>query len=370
MSVTPWAKSMFRTALLASVAGGVVAIAAPAEAKVTKIVIDKKNSPAFDGANFGQAGQYEVLVGKAYGELDPKDPRNTIITDIALAPKNARGMVEYMATFQLVKPIDMAKSSHLMWHDVPNRAGRLTIVPAERNFGDVGLSSGWQGDNSGRTAPAADNDYASVPSAKNADGSAITGSVMGRIMNASGKDSQIVYIHSNPIPYKPVALDTAKASLVTHTAESMDGKVMGEAKVAASDWAFAKCDAAHPFPGTPDATQICLKNGFDPKLLYQIVYTAQDPPVLGIGFAAFRDVASFFKNEKADAAGTPNPVAGGVQWSITRGVSQSGNFIRAFLHLGFNQDEAGRQVYDGAWPIIAGKRIAMNYRFEIGRAHV
>lgn len=361
MNRKPW----IRAALLATTAGLAVAMAAPADAKVTRIVIEKKTSPAFDGASFGAAGQYETLVGRAFGELDPKDAHNAIITDIQLAPKNARGLVEYQATFQLVKPIDMSKASHLMWHDVPNRAGRLTIIPAERNFGDVGLSSGWQGDNSGRTAPGDNNDYVVVPVAKNADGSAITGPVMGRIMNASGKDSQVIYIHSNPIPYKPAVLDTTKASLTTHTAETMDGKISGDATVAAGDWAFGKCDAAHPFPGTPDAGQICLKNGFDPKLMYQVVYTAEGPPVLGIGFAAFRDVASFFKNEKADGAGTANPVAGGVQWAITRGVSQSGNYIRGFIHLGFNQDEAGRQVYDGAWPIIAGKRIALNYRFAM-----
>lgn len=355
-------RSWIRAALLATTA---LTLAAPADAKVTKIVIEKKTSPAFDGASFGVAGQYETLAGRAFGELDPKDPHNALITDIQLAPKNARGMVEYQATFQLVKPVDMSNASRLMWHDVPNRAGRLTIIPAERNLGDVGLSSGWQGDATGRTAPGADNDYVVVPVAKKADGSAITGPVMGRIMNANGKNSQTIYIHTNPIPYKPAALDTAKASLTTHTAETMDGKVSGDAKVAPSDWAFAKCDAANPFPGTPDPTQICLKNGFDSKLLYQVVYTAQDPLVLGIGFAAFRDVGTFFKNEKADSADTANPVAGGVQWAITRGVSQSGNYIRAFLHLGFNQDEADRQVFDGAWPIIAGKRIALNYRFAM-----
>ncbi len=164
----PWAKAASRAALLATTAGFALAMPAPADAKVTKITIEKKTSPAFDGANFGSAGQYEVLVGRAFGELDPKDPHNAIITDIALAPKNARGMVEYQATFQIVKPIDMSKASHLMWHDVPNRAGRVTIVPAERNFGDIGLSSGWQGDNSGRTAPGPNNDYVVVPAAKNA----------------------------------------------------------------------------------------------------------------------------------------------------------------------------------------------------------
>ena len=122
-------------------------------AHVTKIVIEKKVSPAFDGALFGVAGQYETLAGRAFGELDPNDPHNALITDILLAPKNANGKVEYTASFYLVKPIDISKGSRLMWHDVPNRGGRITIGPAQRNDGDIGLSSGWQGDNSGRTVP-------------------------------------------------------------------------------------------------------------------------------------------------------------------------------------------------------------------------
>jgi hypothetical protein len=116
-------------------------------------VVRRQSGEPFDGASFGTAGQYETLAGRAFGELDPNDPKNAVIQDIKLAPRNTKGMVEYTATFQLVKPVDMTKSSLLMWHDVPNRAGRLTIVPAERATGDIGLSSGWQGDNSGGTAP-------------------------------------------------------------------------------------------------------------------------------------------------------------------------------------------------------------------------
>jgi hypothetical protein len=359
-------KMGLHAALLASAAGAVLALSAShADAKVTKIVIEKKTSPAFMGANFGSIGQYEVLSGKAYGELDPKDPHNAIITDIQNAPKNARGNVEYVTTFQLVKPIDMSKASHLMWQDVPNRGGRLTIIPAERNFGDIGLSAGWQGDNSGNTAPKENNDYVVVPTAKNPDGSSITGPVLGRIMNASGPASQTIYPHTNPFPYKPATLDTTKAKLVIHKHESMDGKIDGVETIPSSDWAWAKCTADSPFPGTPDPTQVCVKGGFKPGMLYQVEFTAKDPLVLGAGFAAFRDVGDFFKYEKADESGTANPVAGGVTWAITRGVSQSGNFIRGFIHLGFNQDEQNRQVFDGAWPIIAGKRIALNYRFAL-----
>ena len=330
-----------------------------------KIVIDTKVSPAFDGATFGDPGQYETLAGRVFGEIDPNDPHNAIITDIRLAPKNANGKVEYIASFFLVKPVDVSKSSHLMWQDVPNRGGRLTIVVGERNYGDVGLSSGWQGDNSGNTVPSEKNDYAVVPVAKNPDGSPITGLVMGRIVNANGVDSKPMIVNANPVPYKPASLDTTKATLTTHASETIDGKIGATATIPSGDWAWAKCSATSPFPGTPDPTQICLKNGFDPKLLYQVVFTAQDPYVLGIGFAAFRDTASFFRNATQDDEGTPNPVAKQISWVISRGRSQSGNFLRALVHLGFTQDEANRKVYDGVWPIIAGRRLSLNSRFAL-----
>ena len=147
------------------------------------------------------------------------------------------------------------------------------------------------------------------------------------------------------------------------TAESTRGEVIGETEIAPADWAWARCDAGSPFPGTPDATQICLRNGFDASKLYQVVYTSSEAYALGIGFAAWRDVGMFFKTARADDTGTPNPVAGAVTHSIGRGVSQSGNFLRGWLHLGFNRDEAGKQVHDGLWPIIAGRRIALNFRW-------
>jgi len=337
--------------------------ASTASAEVKRIVIDRKVSPAFDGRTYGTAGAYETLAGRAFGELDPNAPQNKIITDLQFATRNRNGRVEYVSSFFLVKPIDMSKSSRLLWHDVPNRGGRLTIPEGERMLGDIGLSSGWQGDNSGRTAPADNNDYVIVPVAKNPDGSPITGLVLGRIVNAGGPASRPMIVNANPVPYKPVTLDTTKATLVTRTGETIDGKVMGERTVPSTDWAWARCTADNPFPGTPDPTQVCIKGGFDPTLLYQVTFTAQDPYVLGIGYAAFRDVASFFKNAKQDSEGTPNPVAGQVSWAISRGRSQSGRFIRTFLHLGFNQDEANRQVHDGAWPLIASGRLPLNVRF-------
>ena len=220
-----------------------------AHAEVKRIVIDRKVSPAFDGKSFGSAGQYQTLAGRAFGELDPDDPHNRIITDIRLAPRNASGKVEYVATFFLVKPIDMTKSSHLMWHDVPNRGGRITIAEAERILGDVGLSSGWQGDNSGATAPGPNNDYVVVPVARQADGSPITGLVLGRIVNATGPGSQPLVLNSNPLPYKPATLETAKATLTTRTSETIDGKAGGAKTLASSGLGVGALQRGQPVSG-------------------------------------------------------------------------------------------------------------------------
>src|SRR5690349_309929 len=201
-----------RASFYAAIVAAICA-AAPAEAKITKIVIDRTTSPAFGGATFGNAGQFETLVGRAFGELDPADPVNSIIQDIQLG-KDADGKVHFIASFQIVKPIDMTKASGLLWHDVPNRGGRITIVDAEKAFGDVGLSSAWQGDNSGATAVPANaasptpvtpsnNEWLVVPVAKNPDGSAVTGQILARIVNRSGPGSQGLNVQNNPLPYRP-----------------------------------------------------------------------------------------------------------------------------------------------------------------------
>jgi len=111
---------------------------------------------------------------------------------------------------------------------------------------------------------------------------------------------------------------------------------------------------------------VCLDSSvatFDPAKVYQLEYTVKDPYVLGVGTAAFRDVGSFFKHEFTDDFGTTNPLAGRINRAIIRGSSQSGNFTRHFIHLGMNQDEAGRIVHEGAWPLIAGRRVANNSRW-------
>ena len=361
--------SMPKLALLQILSSAVVCaafLAAPTtgHARITRIVVDETTPlPALSSGGIA----FEQLAGRAFGELDPQAPGNALIQDIELA-KDADGKVRYVATFMLTKPVNMQQASGLMWHEVPNRGVRRPNVVQEREFGDIDLTSAWQGDNAGNTAVRAgmgvtQPHWLKLPVAKNPDGSVVTGDVFARIVNRSGMVSQPLIVQSNPVPYKPASLDTRQAKLVSRTAESTRGEVVGETPIAPADWAWAKCDAANPFPGTPDATQICLRSGFDAAKLYQVVFKAADPYVLGVGFAAWRDVGVFFKTAVADDTGTPNPVAKAITHSIGRGVSQSGNFLRGWLHLGFNRDEAGKQVHDGLWPIIAGRRIALNFRW-------
>lgn len=343
-------------------------ISLPAHARVVRIVIDQTTAlPRIAGQ-----ADYEQLAGRAFGELDPTDSLNKLIQDIELG-KDADGKVRYTATFVLTKPVAMNNASGMLWHDVPNRGGPIAINAIERGFGDIGLASAWQGDNAGgasvgtriRTGPmqVTGRHWLQVPIAKQKDGSTITGKVLGRIVNRSGPDSQPIVVQSSPLPYAPATLDTTQARMVTRSGESTTGIVTNEVTVASTDWAWAKCSAANPFPGTPDPTQICMRGGFNPALLYQVVFTAKDPYVLGVGFAAWRDVGDFFKTAAADDGGTANPVASGITHSIGRGISQSGNFLRGWLHLGFNQSEQRTRVHDGMWPIIAGRRIALNFRW-------
>src|SRR6267142_5423864 len=99
--------------------------------------------------------------------------------------------------------------------------------------------------------------------------------------------------------------------------------------------------------------------------IHALIYTAKDPKVMGLGFAAARDVVSFLRNERADAAGNANPLAGRIDRAIGFGASQSGRYLQDYLYLGFNTDEAGRTVFEGLMPHVCGaKKTFTNYRFS------
>ena len=361
---------LFRKPALAGVAAAVALAWAPqSDARVTRIVVD--TTTAISGQ------PYDELTGRAFGELDPRHHNNRNITDIELAPRNARGKVEYIASFRIRKPT--GTSSGMMWHDVPNRGGNVALPADSFAAFDMQLLSGWQGDNAGVNATSIPANASCVPPyvapcaapgfphhwVKTPVLTGVTGQIVGRIVNRSGLGAQALNVMGNPIPYFPVdATNNAGAKLTTHSKETIPGVVTEGSTIPNGDWKFCGGGTfAAPTPVTTLPVNVCLKDGFDATKLYQLVYTVKDPYVLGAGTAAFRDVQSFFKYEKADDFGTLNPVAGKVRWAIMRGVSQSGNFTRHYIHLGMNQDEAGRIVHEGAWPLIAGRRVANNSRW-------
>jgi hypothetical protein len=330
---------------------------APLQARITRIVVDHRDASAYKAQSFGEAGRYEKIAGHAYGELDPQDPLNAIITDLKLAPRNARGMVEYAATFSMAKPVDLSKASGVMIYLVPNRGNisleQSPIITDYLKRGHVVLASGWQGD-----IPAHEGlETIAVPSAKNADGSSITGPVLVRLADMPPNSNTVALESRAAVRPAPLSLDTSKALLTKRAYEGSE-----VIPISSSDWAFADCTKTE-FPGTPDPRKVCLKGGFDPAFLYELTYTAKDPLVLGIGFAATRDLNSFFRHGQQDDTGAANLLGRGISFVVSQGNSQSGNFLRTYINLGFNQDEAGRIVFDGANPNIAARQLAMNFRF-------
>jgi hypothetical protein len=359
--------------LLATIGASVIFVAA-SDARVVKITITAKESPTYSGQSFGAVGQYERIIGTATGEIDPNDRHNAIIQDVQLAPR-VNGKVQYTASFTLVKPIDMSKGNGALFYNVNNRGNRNFPYNMGGELGDgfmqsrgfILLWSGWQGDVV--PAPNNGNEWVQVPIAKNADGSFITGPVIYRVSNIPAGTNTISFTSVPPggftaFPYRPASLDTTLAHAETHSAESETAVIGTVTPISSSDWAFADCRTV-PFPGTPDPSRICLRNGFDPTLLYQFTFTAKDPLVLGLGLAAMRDVISFFRFEVADVQGNANPLAGGITHVFGEGTSQSGNLLKTFIHLGFNEDEADRRVIEGANSHIAARQTPINFRFAL-----
>jgi hypothetical protein len=340
----------------------VLVAASAADARITKIRIVTKESPTFGGYAFKGVGQYEKLVGKAYGELDPNDPKNSGIVDIKLAPRNARGRVEYAVDFYVLKPIDLSKGNHKVMYEPPNR-GRKTHASLNRGAGsnDPGSTtnqqelanlflpprgytmvwSGW--DFSAGTDSSDYNTTITLPVAKNPDGSPITGPSYEYIVSGAA---------SYDLNYAAATLDQSKAML-THRLRLDDVPQV----VPASGWAYdAAGTSIHLMPQGTRFTQ---------GDIYEFSYIAKDPTVNGIGFAAVRDFNAFLRYEKADEAGTPNPMAGDITRIYTEVQSQPGRMLNDFRTLGFNQAENGKIVFDGMmqW-IAAADGINMNSRFS------
>jgi len=345
---------------LSSLIIGLLGIGPLAEARITRIVIQNRTSPAFGGASFGVVGQYEQLTGVAFGEVNPKDPLNAVITDIELAPRNSRGNVEYSMDFAITKPLDMSRGNKTLLYDVPNRGNirspELNIGGNATNVGDGFLQregytlvdSGWEGDlTTGLRI--------TLPVAKRRDGREIRGRVRAEYILGSPANTQDV---TEPPAYEAISTNNSRSTLTRRVHQNDPRELIPN-----SQWAFADCTSV-PFPGVPDPTKVCLQGGFDTNHIYELLYTAKNPMVMGLGFAATRDFISFLRSGNRDRhRDLENPLGDGIENAIMYGSSQSGRWIRTFIQLGFNQDEHRRQVVEGAIPHKASNRGAFNIRF-------
>ena len=360
VATTRLRRSRVRLAVIATLAAAGTLTAPGAQARITKIEVTAAESPTFGGYSWPEVGQYEKIAGKAYGALDPGNPQNAVITDIALAPRNAKGLVEYSFDFYILRPIDLSKGAHKVMYEPPNRGGKTWStfgrVPGGNDPGSTitdpnvlanaflmprGYSMVWSGwDKAAGTNNANFVSTITLPIAVNPDGSAITGPAFEYIVTTGA---------SYALNYPAATLDQSKATL-THRIH-LDDK---PAPVAASDWSY-----------NATGTTISVKGGFVANDIYEFSYTAKNPTVNGVGLAAVRDWNAWLRYESADDAGNPNPLAGDIQRIYTEVVSQPARLLNDFTHLGFNQAENGMKVFDGMMQWIgAGDGINLNYRWS------
>ena len=359
-----------RTHLALVLAVGAVLMAPAAEARITRIEIDtaRSQSPTFGGFSWPGVGQYEKIVGKAFGEVNPHDRQNRVIVDIEFAPTNARGNVEYAFNFYILKPIDLSRGADKMMYEPPNRGGKTwaalgrVTVDTGANGDDPGSAitnptvlansflmprgysivwSGWE-DIDSLDNPAF-NSTASFPVARNPDGSTVTGPSYEYIVVGAATASVA-------LSYAAATLDKTKATL-THRVHLNDAPQI----VPASGWNYNAAGTAISLVGS----------SFIANDIYEFVYTAKDPKPNGLGFAAVRDWMEFLRYERRDDFNNPNPLARHVKRVYTEISSQPGRMLNDFRHLGFNETESGRKAFDGhmQW-IAAGNGINMNYRFS------
>lgn len=313
-----------------------------ARAQITEFDLQVVESPALGGRHFGDAGQYELLRGVVTGAVDPDDRRNQDIVNLERAPRNAAGRVEYRATVEIYRPVDMTRWNHGIYHTVSNRggAGAAEVPLLERGFAFVRV--GWQGD----LTPTDSNIVAHLPVATEADGSPIVGPALEEFIF-----DDMERVSRRRLTYPASALTPAGGMISVRAHQTAP-----RATPADLTWTFL----------SPTEIEITRPAGFDGGAIYEFIYLATDPKVMGLGFAAMRDAIAFLRYDEADAAGHPNPLAAESlpRTAISLGISQSGRMLRDFLYQGFNEDVEGRIVFDGMHPNIAGSRKTFtNYQF-------
>ena len=330
--------------------------------QVTQVEIDSRID-ILNGRPFGLAGAYEKLSGTVHFALDPEDPANQAIVGIELAPRNGDGLVEFSADLYVLKPKDANRGNGAILFDVVNRGSKVAVglfnraprsadPTTERELGDGFLMErgftvvwvGWQFDviaGGGRMK-------VEVPVATE-NGESIEGPV--RYWFRTNAPTRVQSLDGPARGTDPYPVVDPGSNM--HRLTVREGDLDEPRVIPRNSWSFSRLENGIP---VGDANSIYLEDGFEPGMLYEIVYQSRDPHVAGLGYAGVRDAISYLRND--------TDLLGEVEHVYAFGNSQSGRFLRGFLYEGFNSDLAGRTVFDGVIAnVAAAVRSGFNRRF-------
>lgn len=323
-------------------------------------ILDRR--PFENGRTFGDVGPFERIDAIAHYAVDPEDAANRDIVDLALAERDGDGLVRFSGDMTLVMPRRPDAGNRALIMQVPNRGGRqlsrlnlgsrtvevsAAVDPGDGFLFERGWTVGWAGwqwdvprsperERIGLAAPRV------PPAARRPDGR-----IQLRLQTYEAKSSlpltdQHVGDHGNHRLIRSADANDAAATLLVRR-----GPYGAARTIPRHGWRFAR--DVHGDPAEDDG-HVWVDGGFEPGLIYDLLYTPLECPVVGAGLLATRDLASYLHHHEAA------PTAGAINHVIAEGQSQCGRFLRTFLHLGLNNDEAGRPVFDGVLAHIAGGR--------------
>ncbi len=283
----------------------------------------------------------------------PGTPANARIVDLENAPRDADGNVASSDDVVILAPVDPARANGAAVIDIPNRGGASALWLDRGRFGadaskadDLGdgflmrhgfvsISVGWEWDVPRRAGVLG----LRAPVATNG-GQPITGLVRSDFHVDAPVAEHAIAHDPDQAPY-PLADANDPANVLTER----DDVVAPRRTIARTRWRF-----------TNGGTSIALDGGFVPGRIYELVYRAKDPVVVGLGLAAVRDAVAFFEHDRT----APVHIARAYGF----GISQSGRFLRTFVQRGFDTDEDGRPVFDGILAMVSGPALgSFDHRF-------
>ena len=336
-----------------------------ASARVVRVEVERRLD-VLDGKAFGLVGSYEKISGKVFFAVDPANSANRIITDIDLAPRNEAGEVEFSSDLYLLKPKDAERGNGAVLYEVSNRGGKGMLSffnfarggyepEKEEHFGDGFLLRegytllwlGWQFD-----PPKEEGRMRLYPPVATKGGKPIRGVVRSDFVVKDGVNSHLLS-DRNHIPYEVADPDAPETVMTVR-----DAVESPRTTIPRSWWGFARMENGKT---SADKGRVYLEGGFEPGKIYEVVYVSENPPLVGLGPTAIRDMVSHLKYEGSKDLAIP---AGAIDRGLGFGISQSGRFLRTFLYYGFNEDEKHRKVFDGLISHVAGGgRGSFNHRF-------